>query len=100
MFYRNSAISPHGDAVCEHLWLPGLVLRGHRTGSGLWPVNALVHALHTLFLCLLVQAAVRSLQVMAIALHPLKLKTCDELAFVSFRIFFIIIIKQKGHPRI
>ncbi|XP_054612407.1 uncharacterized protein LOC129169742 isoform X1 [Dunckerocampus dactyliophorus] len=54
---------PHGDAAGQPGGLPGLVLRGLVTRHGLWHGHPLVPALHTLLLCVLVPARLRSLQV-------------------------------------
>lgn len=47
----------------QHVWLPGLVLRGRVSRCWLWPRHAVVPAVYPLFLHLLVQTTVRGLQV-------------------------------------
>lgn len=51
------------NTLCQHVRLPGLVLCGCVPWGRLRPGDALVPALHALFLCLLVQTAVRGFQV-------------------------------------
>ncbi|KAL0163369.1 hypothetical protein M9458_042765, partial [Cirrhinus mrigala] len=53
---------PHGDAVCQYIRLFVVVLCRRVEGSGFWSGHALVHAFHTLFICLLVQTSVWSVQ--------------------------------------
>jgi len=55
--------SPHGDAVCKYIWLFVVVLCRCVEGSGFWSGYALVYAVYTLFICLLVQTPVWSVQV-------------------------------------
>lgn len=55
--------SPRRHAAGQPGGLPGLVLRGRGPRRGLWSVHPLVPALHAVLLRVLVQAAVRRLQV-------------------------------------
>lgn len=48
---------------CEHVWLPGLVLCGYKSWCRFWFGHALVSAVYPLFIHLLVQTAVRGIQV-------------------------------------
>lgn len=61
--------SPHSNTVPEHLWLLGVVLCRFTAWGWLWPGHAVVHAVHSLLIRLLVQTSLWSVQVRHVHTH-------------------------------
>jgi hypothetical protein len=68
--------SPCCNAVSKYLWMLGLVLCWLCKSSGFWTEYPVVLAVYSLFVCLLVQATLRSFQVKRV-LHNILFKTCE-----------------------